>query len=321
MPVYNAAASLQLALDAGLQQQYQRLEFILINDASRDNSLEIMQGYLPRMQQQGMSVKIIDLSENKGPATARNMGLDQASGTYIYFMDADDSMEPEAIALLVEAAESSSADIVGCNWFLSFEQQLRRMNQPAFSSPVEALTAMMHGIMRWNLWLFMIRRSLFLEHQVRFTPGMDMGEDLLLMIRLFIHAERVAFVDRHLYHYRQSNSQSLTKTYAEVHMRQVTANLRAVEQCLMQGRYAELGRRSLDFLKLNIKLPLLITDREEQYRRWLSWFPEANARIMDNKLLPLRTRLLQWFACKQQFWALKLYYRLVIRFVYGTIYK
>ena len=80
-------------------------------------------------------------------------------------------------------------------------------------------------------------------------------------------------------------------------------------------------KRYICFLKLNIKLPLLITDDESRYRQWMQWFPEANGYVMKNKLLPLRTRLVQCMAAKGRFFAIKIYYRFVIRFVYGVIYK
>lgn len=52
----------------------------------------------------------------------------------------------------------------------------------------------------------------------------------------------------------------------------------------------------IPFLKLNIKLPLLITDDKSHYEQWLDDFPEANCYVMNNKLLPLRTRIIQWMA-------------------------
>jgi hypothetical protein len=77
----------------------------------------------------------------------------------------------------------------------------------------------------------------------------------------------------------------------------------------------------INYLKLNIKLPLLISENKSQYQKWLTWFPEANDFVMENKTLPLRTRLLQLAAVKKQFWYIKLYNKVVIRLVYGILYK
>src|SRR5690606_13744707 len=126
------------------------------------------------------------------------------------------------------------------------------------------------------------------------------------------HASKVVYLNKALYHYGQSNEQSLTKVYSEAHIREVTTNVMEVERCLLKSSFADQLDDNLDFLKLNIKLPLLISDQEKQYQKWLNWFPEANKKIMANKSLPFRTRLIQWLAVKEHFWAIKLYYHIVI---------
>jgi glycosyltransferase involved in cell wall biosynthesis len=321
IPVYNAAASLSVALTALHKQQYCHLEIVLIDDGSQDNSLMVIETFISKLEQRDMNVKVIRHEGNQGVAAARNTGLENATGDFIYFLDADDWLEPDAIASLLQAAIGKQADIVGCNWFLAFKHNERRMDQPAFSASWQAINAMLRGTMRWNLWLFLVRRSLYMDHQIRFTPGMDMGEDLMIMMKLFVRAERVAHVDKPLYHYVQTNEQSLTKLYSNEHISQVTTNVKAVECQLLDSPYASQLGNGLNYLKLNIKLPLLISDQEAQYRRWLNWFPEANGQVMENKALPFRTRMIQWLAVKEQFLGLKLYYRFVIKFVYGVIYK
>ena len=86
-----------------------------------------------------------------------------------------------------------------------------------------------------------------------------------------------------------------------------------------------LGRKDLDDalmqLKLTLKLPLLISDKVEDYETWMGWFPEANNAVDGNKDLPWRTRYIQQAASKKHFWILKLYYWLIIKLVYGIIYR
>jgi len=321
VPVYNAGHSLPFALESIRSQSYTVLEIIMVDDCSQDNSPAVMARFVPLLQDAGMNIRTITHEQNLGVAAARNTGLQQATGEFIYHLDADDRMEPDAIALLLEEATGTGADIVGCNWYLSFSANERLMSQPACATPLQALLAMMQGTMRWNLWLFLVRRSLYLNHNICFVPGMDMGEDMSVMLQLFLHAEGLSFVNKPLYHYGQSNEQSLTKTYSDAHLAQVTANVQVLEQSMVESVYSAQLLTKLDFLKLNLKLPLLISDRKEQYQRWLTWFPEANGRVLENKTLPFRTRAVQWLAFRKQFWALRLYYRLLIRFYYGVIYR
>lgn len=321
IPVYNAEQTIGNMLLSMRNQSYSQIELIFVNDASEDNSLELIQKYTSAFHEKGYIVCIVSHALNKGVAEARNTGLSKATGDYVYYVDADDQIEPHAIKMLVDTALDTNVDIVGCNWFLTFNKDERKMNQPSFSQPLEAIVKMLAGTMRWNLWLFLVRRSLYEEHEIRFLPEKNMGEDLMVMIKLFVHASSVAYLDCPLYHYGQSNKQSLTKVYSDKHIEEVTCNMIEAERTLRNSQFSASLGNSIDFLKLNIKLPLLISDRIEQYNHWLSWFPEANDKVMLNKMLPFRIRLLQWLAVKKQFWAVQLYYHLVVRFVYGVLYK
>lgn len=321
IPVYNAETTIHIALESLIKQSYSKLEIVIINDHSSDHTSGVIQRYITVLENRGMLTKIIVHANNKGVASARNTGLEHATGEFIYYVDADDYLEADAIELLINEAVSKDADIVGCNWFLTFEKNERRMNQPSFASPKEAIQKMLNGSMRWNLWLFIVRRSLYVNKQIRFIPGKNMGEDLMVMVKLFTEASRVVYLDKALYHYGQSNNQSLTKIYSDSHIREVTANVEEVEQYLFSSKFSDPAEFNLNFLKLNIKLPLLISDQEEQYRIWLKWFPESNDKVMTNKALPFRTRFIQWLAVRKQFWAIKLYYRVVINFIYGRVYK
>lgn len=322
MPVYNAADTLHIALNSILSQTYQNIEVIIINDCSKDNTSNIINRYIAKLVEvDDVSIKVLNHEFNQGVAVARNTGLDNASGEYIYYVDADDYIERNTIELMVEEIIKTEADIIGCNWCLLFNHNERKMNQPSFVSSGEAIQKMLHGTMRWNLWLFVVRRSLYEDNNIRFIPGMNMGEDMMVMMKLFTHADKVSFIDKALYHYGQSNEESLTKMYTAQHRLEVTTNLKAIEEYLKNRGFSEKIGDGINFLKLNIKLPLLISDKESNYKQWEKWFSESNKFVMKNKELPMRTRLLEWFAVKKQYWILKLYYNLVIRYIYGIIYK
>jgi len=321
IPVYNAQYTISKSLESLLQQTYTELELIFIDDASQDGSAEIIKRYISKFENRGMIAQMISHTENKGVASARNTGLNHATGEYIYYVDADDEIENNTVKKLINRAIDINADIVGCNWFLTFNNNERKMSQPSFSTPLEAIRLMLAGKMRWNLWLFLVKRELYNNHSIRFLPGMNMGEDLMVMIKLFCHAERVTYLNEALYHYGQQNEQSLTKIYNAGHIKQVSANVTEVENYLKQSNYSSQIEHGIDFLKLNIKLPLLISDQKSQYLTWLKWYPESNSKVMLNKDLPLRTRVLQQLAVYKQFNLIKLYYYLVVKFIYGVVYK
>lgn len=321
-PVYNAQETLERTLVSLRRQTYGHIEFICVNDASADLSLAMLQVFADAVgAQDGFSAKIISHTKNKGVSEARNTGLNHASGEFILYVDADDSLEPDAVESCMQEVQRGQADIVYFQWCLVFEKSERTMLQPYCASPLEAIQAMLAGRMRWNLWLFLVRRSLYEDHTIRFIPGANMGEDLLVTLKLFVHAARISLLDRILYHYRQDNAGSISKTFSMQHMREVETNILEVERYLRESKYAPEIGPGIDFLKLTIKLPLLVTGQKADYIRWTNWFSSSDRYILQNRAASPHTRLLQWFASKRQYWAVRVYYLLVLRFIYGVIYK
>lgn len=322
MPVYNAAKTLSYCLDTVFALNYPNLELIFVNDCSSDSGVQIITDYIDgNRHRQNIHAKLFHHLQNRGVAAARNTGLEHAEGDYIYYIDSDDKVEPDALIVMMTEMLKQQAEIVGCEWYLTYRQNARYMKQPAVGSPEEAFYKMTGGLLRWNLWLFLVKRSLYETHHIRFLEGMNMGEDLMVMGKLLLHARTIVMVHQPLYHYLQTNAASLTKATSDTYIHQVRENVRELESYATRTFSGKVLSESFSFLKLNIKLPLLTSGKKEDYIIWLQWFPEADDAIMRNRLLPLRTRLLQWFAHRKQYWLVRLYYMAVFRVIYGVIYR
>ena len=107
MPVFNAEAYLEESLHSVTGQTYKNLEIICVNDGSTDGSRDLLQ----KIGQKDSRIRILN-QDNKGAGEARNHGMDEATGEYIYFFDADDLLRKKAIQTMVEAAGKHDADIV-----------------------------------------------------------------------------------------------------------------------------------------------------------------------------------------------------------------
>lgn len=171
--------------------------------------------------------------------------------------------------------------------------------------------------MKWNLWLYTVRRELVDTNSISFVSGADMGEDMAFILKAFSCAKTVKQIHQPLYAYNASNPASISNRMDQRRRNEVTLNLHSAEEFLLQSPYADLFKEYLPHLKLFIKLPLLIGYSKEAYETWYAWFPEANAFAMKNHSLPLRTRLLQWFASKRIWWMVRLYNGIV----YGLMYR
>lgn len=320
IPVYNAQSTLDLCLKSLINQSYENIEYIFVNDCSTDNSLDTIKQFAEKYSSDNRIIKIISHEVNKGVASARNTGLSNATGEYIYFVDSDDTIERDAISLMAKEMDQQKLDIIGIEWFLSFNKSERYMSQNSFSTPDEALINMMYGVIRWNLWLFMVRRSLYINNNICFNAGQDMGEDMMVMFKLFINAKRVFLLKKPLYHYNQTNSMSLTNQYNESHRVQVTNNVVEIERYMLEQQREDLLKYT-SYLKLNIKLPLLISNKRSNYILWRKWFNEANGCIMSNPKLSMRIKILQKAASNGLYIYIHLYYFLINKIFYSIIYR
>jgi len=293
IPVYRAAETLPACLAQLKAQTYRPLQLVFIDDCSPDDGLAYLERERSGLEASGIEVTILHHEVNRGVAVARNTGLNAAQGEYIYSVDADDLLQPTAIGTLVQVAEESQADIVGCEYLLQEGTSQRPITQPDVKTGKEAFAQICYGRMKWNLWLFLLRRSLIEQlPTLRFLPGENMGEDLMLMGKLLQRAGRVAIVHQPFYTYVRSDSQ-ITNTYRPEHWQQVQANVQELERYLAQQASME-SLELIHYLKLNLKLPLLLSHNAQDYERWSSMYPESNEYIMKNQHLPLRTKLLQW---------------------------
>lgn len=316
IPVYNAESSLKASLDSLQAQSFRDVEVVFVDDSSTDGSPAMMRSFL---EESGLPGRIFHQEKNGGVAAARNRGLQEAQGEYLLFLDADDKLAPEALTVAAEACQG--ADIVGWDWTLGFEKNGRYMRQADYDSPLQALKNLMGGTMRWNLWLFSLRRDFVQSAGLSFTDGANMGEDMQFMIRAFCLARDVVQLHQALYCYNAVSSTSISRQFSDVRRREITDNLALAQQAVEASPYGAELREYVNHLKLFLKLPLLMGTDKSLYEIWYRWFPEANASAMGNKALPLRTRLLQWAAFRRQWWAVSLYYVLIYRFVYGIIYR
>ena len=99
IPVYNAARYLRRCLDSVLEQDFADMEVLVLNDGSRDRSLEICREY----EKRDSRIRVVD-KENTGVSDTRNRGMRLAEGKYLQFMDSDDWLTPDATSSLVQAA-------------------------------------------------------------------------------------------------------------------------------------------------------------------------------------------------------------------------
>lgn len=319
IPIYKVEPFIVHCAETLLAQTLADVEFIFVDDASPDDSVKLLRSVIEAHPEREGRVKLLTHTENKGLPAARNTGLAAATGEYIFHCDSDDFVEPDMLEVLYQTAVERNADIVWCDWYLSFERNERYMSQPDYATPLDALRGMLSGAMKFTVWNKLVRRSLYMEHDIAFPEGYGMGEDMTMML-LFANATKVAHLPKAFYHYVKLNNSAFTQSYVPRHFVDLEYNVRRTADYL-RGKYGHLLDKEIAFLKLDVKFPLLISNDAGKYRQWQKMYPEANPYIRLNKQISFRARLLQWCAWRRQFWLVRLHYVCLQKVVYGIIYR
>lgn len=319
VPVYGVETYIGRCAESLLGQTLQQgVELIFINDATTDRSIDILREAVAAHPEYQGEVRIVEHEANKGLPAARNTGLAAARGEYVVHIDGDDFAEPRMLELLYAAASANNADFVWCNYYITFSEKKKLMEQPRFAEPLDAVRGMLRGSMKYNVWNKMCRRSLYTDNDIRFPEGNAMGEDLT-MIMVALNARRCAFVGDALYNYVQNDGQ-MTADYDERKLRALRANCDRLRDYI-NTRFPALGLESENAALCQLmKWPFLLDGRLSSYRRWHEWFPESNRYIWQTRGINSRIKLVEWCAARHLFPLVWLHYILVIRMYYGLIY-
>ncbi len=220
VPIYNQEKYVEECLVSLLSQATDQVEYILMDDGSRDKSGEICRAVMARYPADARLIR----QENQGLLATRRNGLALARGEYIWFVDSDDCAMPGAVAALLEAAGRGEFDVILFN-----ATSRKESGTPLFVYPFPDgsvftgegkydLYRLLCGTDRLNnIWAKCVRRALMEKEDVyRDIEGVSNGEDLYQSLALMDLADSVYFMDRVLYYYRV-NLQSMSRSYNPRH--------------------------------------------------------------------------------------------------------
>lgn len=202
IPVYNSESFLPTCLNSLLSQglDSDAYEILIINDGSKDKSLEVSQLYANNHK----NILVFD-KENGGVGSARNKGISIARGKYIYFIDPDDYLVEDVLHVLLDKAEENNLDI------LTFKsKQVRKVeisnykNTPSeleMSPTTNGLDYISGNTYKNEVWWYLIKKEFIEEHQIQFIEGRWM-EDAIFTTQAILKAKLIAHINlnahRHL---------------------------------------------------------------------------------------------------------------------------
>ena len=207
IPIYNAEKYLKQTLDSVRFQTYKNLEVVCVLDCPSDHSAKIAK----EIADEDSRIKLVEHTQNRGLPAARNSGVENATGEYIHFMDADDLISPDFYEIMISAAVKNDADVSACSvfyekkqwrsiWFAKSEVLLEKKDKIRKTEVVMSSWA----------WSYLIKKNFWNKHDFSF-PDLVPMEDKPVMLPAIYHANKVALCPNAVYFYKNREDSSILR--------------------------------------------------------------------------------------------------------------
>lgn len=213
IPMYQAEAYLARSLESALAQSYSSIEFLLVDDGCTDRSLALLHDF-QKNHPRGGDIRIISHDHNLGVSAARNRIIDEAAGSYLYFMDADDVIAEKTISLLMEHIRRYEAEIAfGSYEKINIDGKREVYQYPSLqfleTDQLASFAYRKYAGIQASACNYLVQTSLLREHHHRFIDT-DYWEDLVFTFDLVTFVSRAVLLPDITYTY-QCHEYSLSR--------------------------------------------------------------------------------------------------------------
>lgn len=288
VPVYNAEKYLKRCVDSILKQTYADFELLLVDDGSFDRSGFICDEYAVKDSR----VRVFH-KPNGGVSSARNLGLDNAKGEWIAFIDSDDYVDAVYFDDLLGKAKEADADIVTCDVVIVEGEketlfECYDWKDTSAESVGEFIVSPLTCV-----WGGLQKRSLYSKNHLRFPEGIKYCEDFHLLFRLYTYAKKALRWDKALYYYFQHPNSA-------VHNKNEVTDAGERWVCLDLLRFAgengivDVSEKYLSWRLMYASIPMLRSPR--RYREFAGLYPAKRKYISTCPFLSKRQKLIAWLS-------------------------
>lgn len=296
VPVYNGESYVHYCLDSIIQNSYQNIQLVCIDDGSNDSSLSILKKYADNDDR-----IIVIHQSNHGVSAARNAGLKLASGDYVAFVDSDDWIHPHYFKILVNLATEYSADIIATSYIRIQNRSSHSLSEinhvhSHLLCPEEMLSQ--HNIKNY-VWGKLYKASLVLE--THFLEDLSFGEDSLFNASIICNnpESSICYTDMQLYYY-YNRPNSLVHTGSSSDLMTVGKRL------LLYGKQIDSEGLKVILLKeatkriLSARYSALVLKEKEQFKKSNSLLKECyrELKYMNNKSFSILEKIIYFVLCQ-----------------------
>ena len=273
IPVYNIEQYIKECLDSVFNQSFQNFEVIVVNDGTKDNSMDIVKNY---------NVKIIN-QKNKGLSSARNHGVQLAKGKYILFLDSDDYLEKDTLKEIHKSLKNNP-DIVRFQiQEINENHKITKFKEEPFNnlSGEEAFKKIVNYHFVENAWCYAIKRSYYLQGKYMFKEG-TIHEDFGLIPLVIIKASIVNSINYIGYNYRIRNGSIMNNNDYEKTKKKVNDFYAHYKYLVEEIDKTKINSKIFKSFIANSLLIKICELNKEDYKKYLKKIKED--KVIDNLL-------------------------------------
>lgn len=216
VPVYQVENYIERCARSLFEQTYDNLEYVFCDDCTPDGSMQVLERVMVDYPNRARQIHIIHHERNRGNAAARNTLLDNCTGDFLFWVDSDDWVEFNAVELLVKKQQETDADIVTGRAYAHLENRTMRCQDGWNLDKESLIQEIILCKCGATLWRRLIRKSLYIDNNIKCHEGVDGRVDYSCIIPLLYYAQRVVGIDAIVYHFNRTNNHSMSYGYKDL---------------------------------------------------------------------------------------------------------
>lgn len=209
IPVYNVSKYIEKCARSLFEQTLDDMEYLFIDDCTLDDSIDILNRVLIDYPNRKNQVRIIRMPQNSGQAAVRKKGILTATGEYLIHCDSDDWVDSNAYKQLYDHMIRTRAEMCFFNNYRCVKGKIVKLYRSFTLDKTKLIKHMLCGNHDFNqLWGVLVKRTIYADNTI--FPENNQGEDFALVIQYLCKANKITYIKKHYYYYRQLST-SITK--------------------------------------------------------------------------------------------------------------
>lgn len=273
VPIYNAQDYIFQCVVSLLEQDFENIEYIFIDDCSIDDSIQILNKTILNYPNRVNDIKVIKNLKNMGVSCTRKKGMEIATGTYVIQIDSDDWVEKNMCKELYKMAIETDADIIISDYYENFEDKQKYIQQKR-SEDIDYFKSVLLGKLHGSLCNKIIKRSLYVENKIYPIESFCLFEDKFISLRLFSFTRKVVHISNAFLHYRQHESSFTAQNVKDRHIHDTIIFINELKNFLELNNLFE--KYQDDFYSCVLYHKKIFLFEEKYFYLWDLFYPEVN---------------------------------------------